>query len=198
MSIRLHPRLFLASLLGVSSGAMGSVACSSSSSSTPASSSLSSSSSTAHGGAGTDASSTVPDTDAGAILATDAATVVGDATTLLPCLTVTCVLPNEVCCPGFGLDGGAECPDADICNAAGADIYECVGEKNCASGQVCCLNYGAADGGGDLAICEDADTCYAGFGASPGTDQVCVSDGECASLGESCQVVSGAALTICN
>ncbi|HXX66649.1 MAG TPA: hypothetical protein VEK07_05690 [Polyangiaceae bacterium] len=198
---RIFIRSFLVSLVGVPYGAMGAAGCGSSSSSTPSGSSLSSSGSTAQGLATGDAASSASGADAGAVPVTDgstAAAVVGDAATLLPCLAVTCILPNEVCCPGFELDGGADCSDAGTCNAAGADIYECVGPKNCESGQVCCLNYGAADGGGDLAFCEDADTCAAGFGADPGTDQVCLVDGDCASLGESCQMVSGAALTICN
>lgn len=189
--------------LGVFSfGAIGVPGCSSSSSPAPPGSSLSSSTSTGSSGVSSSTSSglhadagAAPPVDAGS---GDATVVVGDAATLLPCLTVTCVLPGEVCCPGLDLDGGAECPDADTCNAAGADLYECVGEKNCPSGQVCCVNYGAADGGGDLATCEDADICAAGFGGNPGTDQVCVSDGECASLGETCQAISGTALTICN
>jgi len=193
--MNLRTRLVLPLLFGFSPGAMGAAGCGSSSSATAPGSS---SSSTAEGLASGDGTSAA---DAGAAPVTDgstAAAVVGDAATLLPCLAVTCVLPNEVCCPGLELDGGAECSDAGTCSAAGADLYECVGQKNCASGQVCCLNYGAADGGGDLAICEEADTCAAGFGADPGTDQVCLTDSDCASLGESCQTVSGAALTICN
>lgn len=207
--MKIRPLFLGISLGGLSFGALTAGGCGTSGggSSPIDGGSPSSSGSSAQGGAPDSAASssaTPPAGDAGASDAGDASTLdaasVLDAEAELPCLAVTCALPNEVCCPGFDVDGGAECPDASACVAQGGDVYECTGQINCPNdGDVCCVNYGAAQGGGDLAICENGAACAAGFGSDGGTDQVCQGQSDCASLGETCAFVAGgASLMICN
>jgi hypothetical protein len=138
--------------------------------------------------------------DSGSDAGEDASVGDGAANVLL-CLTVTCELPNQFCCPGFDVDGGNECLTANQClaSAYSPDLYECTGSVNCPDGGVCCVVFGGTnDGQSDLATCMSQTDCAAQDNSQTGA-VVCEEDADCAFLMnmEGCQAGGGAALPTC-
>jgi hypothetical protein len=139
-------------------------------SSSSGSSSSGTTSSSGTGSSGTGASSSGSSSSGGGF---DAASIIPPGATpgtgMVPCGNAMCTDPN-ICCSGGG-GGGLACMTLAACNAAGRDIYTCMGQANCTAPQICCVTPGGM-GMPDLAVCQA--TCGAG-----NSGQVCQSNAEC-------------------